>query len=153
MRQSLFDRREIEIMSKIIIDASVVLKWIPGKEEEGVEKAREIYKLMMREKLEVWAPTFLLVEVLNILVKKRKADILLVGKVIRKLMEGKIKFIETTLKDIAELERIVFEQKVTAYDAIYLLLAEKNKVKLLTFDEQLLRIKHLTVGISKFLPS
>ena len=72
-------------MRKVVVDASVVLKWIPGKREENKDEARELYRLMMQNKIVVYAPTFLLIEVLNILIMKRKAARQLVRKDIGKL--------------------------------------------------------------------
>lgn len=136
---------------RIVIDASVVLKWIPGHDEEAVLEAREVYKMMMGDKLEIFAPTFLLIEVLNILTLKRKAKYSLVKKNIELLSQGKIKFIGLDVSDLPQIEEIVHKYGLTAYDAIYLNLARAKTCKLLTADKKLLKIKNLTVGIEEIL--
>ncbi len=134
-----------------MIDASVVLKWIPGKNEKEVEKAVEIYKLMMKDRLEVYAPTFLLIEVLNILVKKRKLRRDIIIKSMQQLSSCKIKFIDLDLSDSQQIEEIVHEYGLTAYDGIYLNLARVKGCKLLTTDKDLLKVRNLTVAIEELL--
>lgn len=138
-------------MHRIIVDANIVLKWIPGKNEEKVVEAREIYKMMMKNKLEIYAPTILLVEVLNILVNKRKTDQMVVKKIIKELIETKINFIDLSISDIPKIENITYRYKLTSYDAIYLHIAKEKSCKLLTVDRQLLQLSDLTVGINQFL--
>lgn len=140
-------------MLKIVIDASVVLKWIPGKNEEKVEEAREIYKLMMVDKLEVWAPDFILLEVLNILANKRKADPKIIKKIIKDFTNGKINFVELGIEKIKAIEELVFKFKLTSYDALYLYLAKENNCKLLTVDRDLLKLHDLTIDIGHLLKS
>lgn len=138
-------------MPRIVIDANIVLKWIPGKKEELVEEAREIYKMMLDDKLEIIAPTFLLVEVLNILINKRKTDKMVVGKIIEDLIDSKIKFINLAINNIQKIENITHKYKLTSYDAIYLHIAGEKNCKLLTVDRQLLTLHDLTINISQFL--
>lgn len=138
-------------MHKVVIDASVVLKWIPGKNEEEVEKAVEIFKLMMKDVLEIVAPTFLLVEVLNILVRKRKLRRDIIVKSLHELRISKIKYADMDNSEIEKLEQIMSNKNVSAYDAQYLLLAQKAKCKLLTFDKHLLKLHDLTIDIDSLL--
>lgn len=138
-------------MRKIVIDASVVLKWIPGKNEIEVEKAVEIFKAMMKDKLEVYAPTFLLIEVLNILIRKRKLRRDIILESMQKLSSGKIKFIDLDISDLDQIEEMMCKFGLTAYDAIYLNLARIKGCKVLTTDKELLKISNLTVGIEELL--
>lgn len=140
-------------MLRIVIDASVVLKWIPGKNEEEVEKSLEIFKRMMKDKLEIYAPTFLLVEVLNILVKKRKLRRDIITKSMHQLIISKINFTNIDKDEIKNLEKIMAGKNVTSYDAQYLLLAQKERCKLLTFDKQLLKLHDLTIDVDWILAS
>lgn len=140
-------------MPKIVIDASVVLKWIPGKNEEDVEKSVEIFKFMMKDKLEIYSPTFLLVEVLNILVKKRKLRRDIIIKSLDQLSMSKIKYADMDSSGIENLEQIMSDNNVSAYDAQYLLLAQKEKCRLLTFDKELLKLSNLTIDIGHLLKS
>jgi predicted nucleic acid-binding protein len=138
-------------MKKIVLDASVVLKWIPGKNEENVEEARKIYSLIVKEKIEAYAPSFLLVEILNILINKRKADKKLTQKAIKELTCGNIRFIDLKASDIDGISAIVHQSKLTSYDAIYLYTAKNKNCKLLTYDKELLKIDALTLDVKTFL--
>ena len=138
-------------MLRIVADANVVLKWIPAKNEEKVVEAREIYKMMMAEQLEVFAPTFLLLEVLNILANKRKTDPNVIRKVIKDLAKGKIKFVELEIRKVSEIEKLVHKYRLTSYDALYLYLAKEKNCKLLTVDRQLLKLHDSTIDIGRLL--
>ncbi|MBI3379970.1 type II toxin-antitoxin system VapC family toxin [Candidatus Gottesmanbacteria bacterium] len=138
-------------MLRIIIDASVVLKWIPGEDEELVSEARQIYEMMMDDKLEVYAPTFLLIEVLNILTRKRKAKSSLVKKDIKLLSGGKIKLVDLNDYNFNGIVELIYKYKLTAYDGLYCYLAKVKNCKLLTADKQLLKLHDLTIDIGRFL--
>ena len=138
-------------MLRIIIDASVVLKWIPGEDEESVSESRQIYEMMMDDRLEIYSPTFLLIEVLNILTRKRKAKYSLVKKDIDRLRNGKIRLVDLGTYKFAGLIDIVYKYKITAYDALYCYLAQEKNCKLLTFDRQLLKLSDLTIDIDRLL--
>ena len=136
---------------KIVIDASVVLKWIPGKNEEKVFQARMLNERMLGERIEVIAPSFLLFEVLNVLVRKRKTPHRVVQSIIDRLQQSNIRFYDAQMKVVSETEKIVFKYKVTAYDALYLALAKKKNCKLVTYDSELLKIKSLTISVEDYL--
>lgn len=138
-------------MFRIVVDANVVLKWIPGKNEERVVEAREIYRMMADDRLEIIAPTFLLVEALNILTNKRRTDQTVVRKIIKDLIGTKMKFIDLSIQDIPKIENITHKYKLTSYDAIYLLVAREKNCKLLTVDRHLLKLHDLTIDIGRLL--
>jgi predicted nucleic acid-binding protein len=131
-------------MGKFVVDASVVLKWIPGKMEEGVETARKVYEMAVAEKCELWAPDLLLIESLNILVNKRKVKVNLAVKGMQ--MIGRIVKLEYFDKEnIGELQKLMENYKISAYDGLYVYLAMKLGCKLVTVDKKLLGIKGLAV--------
>ena len=59
---------------RIVIDASVVLKWFDLADEEGRELARRVYSDIVEGKVKAAAPEFLMVEVVNILIRKKKVS-------------------------------------------------------------------------------
>lgn len=138
-------------MRKAVIDASVVLKWIPGKNEKYVEEARELYRLLLANKVKLWAPDFLLVEVLNILVKKRRVDPKKAWKGVERIAECGIEFLALPIKDAGSLIQFMGEYGVTAYDALYLRLAQKLETKLVTYDEKLTDIRKLAVTVRQLI--
>lgn len=138
-------------MLRIVIDTNIVLKWIPAKNEKNVSEAREIYRMMMDGELEIFAPTFLLLEVLNILANKRRTDPNVITEIIKDLAHGKINFVELEIEKISKIEKLVGKYKLTSYDALYLFLSQERNCKLLTFDNQLLKLRDLTIDINRLL--
>lgn len=138
-------------MHEAVIDASVVLKWIPVPKEEKVEEAWEIYQHLMKGEISVFAPTFLLIEVLNILVHKRRADESKVKDSLRMLKESNINFESLTVDDETATQRMMFQHGTTSYDSIYLALAKKKNCRLITYDSELFKIKSLTLRVEDYL--
>ena len=132
---------------KIALDANFVLALV--NTEEYSKKVEEIYKLIEANKITAYAPIFLLVEVLNILIKKKKVDPELTKKTLERLKKSQIIFLNTDIliKNSSLLEDLVAKYGVTSYDAIYLLTAIKSKCKLLTADQELLKVSELTISL------
>lgn len=137
------------MISEIVIDASVVLKWIPVPKEEKVEAAWEVYRRLLKGEINIIAPAFILIEVLNILIRKRRSDELMVKNVIKLLRECNIQFETLTVGEEISIGQMMIQYKVTAYDALYLLLAKKKKCPLITCDKELLQIKSLTMSLDE----
>jgi predicted nucleic acid-binding protein len=135
-----------------IVDASVAVKWLLEKNENYRDEARALYSSMKKGEIKLIAPTFLLVEILNILFKKKKVETEKIQRLINGLRNSGIVFVDTDqiIKNETKLEKVVFKYKTTAYDSLYLLLAQEEKCKLLTFDDELLKIKNLTVDLKSF---
>jgi len=134
---------------KIVIDASVVLKWFPGKNEKQEDLALKVIEKIYRKNISAYSSSFLLVETANILLHKRKVSNKLISYAIRQLLSCGIDFVDLSKEAVEDVKQIMFEYETTAYDAIYLSIAKKEKAKLLTFDDELLKIKNLTIGIEE----
>lgn len=130
-------------MDKVVLDASVVLEWLSSG--KSAKAALRIHEAIIRGQIAAYAPDFLLLEVANILFwKKRLAKELILGFVERLLAMG-ISFDSNPANLIVqELVNQMVKLKLTAYDCQYLYLAQKLKGKLLTFDQELLKIKDWT---------
>lgn len=151
MQQKRLGKKGIEIMpKKLVIDANFVLALI--SEEEYSSYAEEIYNLIKSKNIIVYAPTFILVEVLNILIKKKKVNPEFVINSLSRLKKSGIVFLDTdgVIKNSFELEDLVIKYNITSYDALYIMTALKCKCKLLTVDQELLKIKNLTVDLRNF---
>lgn len=138
-------------MIKVVIDASVAISWLTAKNEREFEAARKVYELIIRQQVEAWAPTFLLVEVLNILVMKKKIEVKEAKKFIRRLAKSGIRFMSLAADDAENLASLMSKYQVTAYDAEYLWLVKKKECRLLTCDGDLLKINRLTVSLADFM--
>ena len=134
-------------MPKIIIDASVVLKWFSP--EPKAQLALQVYAAIKQGKLIATAPIFLLVEVMNILVHKKHVEADLVRKIINKISTCGITFEDLVTEHIAQLQQIVATHKVSAYDGLYLLSAQNHECQILTEDKELLKLPEITIGLEE----
>ena len=138
------------MITKVVLDASVVLKWFSRKDEELVAEAKEVYSKIVESKLEAWAPELLLTEVLNILARKKKLEGRFLSQVMERLKQVGIVWVRVGKDEIDELTRVVRKYKVTAYDGQYLWLAGKQKCQLLTTDKELLKIKKIIIKLEDY---
>ena len=139
-------------MNRFVIDASIVLKWIPAGGELGVEFADEIYQKIKDGVISVSAPSFLLVEVTNVLLRKKNFSKSEVGEFLEKIQNCGISFLDFSYLKTGALVNLTAERGVSAYDGIYLLLAVEMECKLISDDAKLKEISDLVVGLEKVLP-
>ena len=121
-------------MSKLVVDASVVVKWVVSETES--EEAAKLIKAAP-----IAAPDLLIAECANILWKKVR----------RKELRADEAFLAARLIERADIElcpsrnlletatRVAVELDHPAYDCIYLALAELNDWRFVTADGRLLR--------------
>lgn len=127
---------------KVVVDASVALKWIPGPKEEKIKEARKMYQRIADGEIEGWAPNFLALEMLNILIRKRKADPDLAVKGIETVM-GKLKIKDLDVGKLAQWKELMEKYEISGYDSIYLQLAGELGCKVVSCDKKLTDIKEL----------
>lgn len=131
-------------MLKIVVDASIVIDWFTGEENVLSE---EILRQVKKGKIEASAPSFILVEVLNILLKKKGVSENIASKVLAELRKIGINFKSFLTTDIFFLKEVCYKYNITSYDGLYIYLAKQQKCKLLTADKELLKIKNLTINL------
>lgn len=125
-------------MNRVVIDASVVLKWYLSDEEYG-DIALKIMEDHVSERLSLHAPAILEFEVANALVIARRqgrikdADVLMA-------MDG-FAGLGIGLSPLASFYEKVFlyckRFRISAYDASYIALADKMNAPLITADKRL----------------
>ena len=134
-----------------VIDASVIIKWFISKKEQGRKEARLLYRLLIDEQISLFAPQFLLVEILNILIKRHHVPRVKVKKFLSKLIHCGIHFEGMMSDDFDHLATIMTQHAISSYDGLYMLLSEKKKAPLITEDRQLLEIKDISMNCKEFL--
>jgi len=142
-------------MKRMVLDASVILKWYLPDESYG-ENALELLKNFTMGTLDIVAPTLLEYELINGLVIARKRGRLAEGAVTSAL--GAFQCLGIRLVDPSEhydriawychtYARSAYDDRIawychtyarSAYDACYLALAEREDISLITADERLL---------------
>jgi predicted nucleic acid-binding protein len=137
---------------KIITDASVVVKWFSSESEEkkNHETATQLYSLLQKNTLEIWAPSFLLIELSNVFLQKKHLSAEIVQQVIQKLQHSGIQFIDFDHEDTPELVFLADHYKLTSYDSLYLLLAKQKNLPLLTANKQLLGVKGICFSLDEW---
>lgn len=127
-----------------IIDASVVLEWI-SKADDFSNSVTKLRNDLVENKKELYAPEFILMEILNALYWKKIYSIKDIEGFINFVIKSGIKLVGFSSSEVNSLGGLMFKYKVTSYDALYLHLAITNKCKLLTFDKQLLQVREYTL--------
>lgn len=148
MRPKSLEKKETEIMPKLVIDANVVIKWFAPKGEKYLKEAIKVLEYIGTGKFEVYAPVFLFAEVSNICFKKKKLPEGRMKEVAEELRKIGISYFDFEKSEVGNIVGMMYKYNTSFYDAIYLYLAKQKKCKLLTFDDELLKIKSLTCSIT-----
>ena len=134
-------------MLELIVDASVALKWFSIKGEASVGESRGVWNVIQSGEIKAYAPLFMLVEVVNVLARKKKVEAIVFNNILKKLAGSKIVFVDLKKDDLRKLGSLVNKYGLTAYDAQYLLLAKQLNCKLVSYDEELLKISDWVVRV------
>lgn len=127
----------------IIVDASVIYKWLIDEDEPATAISRSILDAFLNKKLNVIVPDILLYELGNIFSFKTKLE----ESDIRLIWEKFTLFHLPVYTPNAEFIKrsIDFSKKykVSVYDASYAVLAMEKKCDLITADEKFVKQVHL----------
>lgn len=139
-------------MHSFVVDTSVVVKWILLANEKDVEDAQLLYKRLVEKKIRLYAPSFLLVELLNILMKKKRVDAQDASTLAERIYASGIEFVDISAhENIAVIPGLIEKYQVSAYDALFFLVAEQKNCTLITYDEALLKLQGATVSVQEAL--
>ena len=119
----------------IVIDASVALSWVFEDELDGL--ARESAERVTRETAVV--PAIFAAEITNALLsaaRKKRIERADLESALRRMAQLPIK-IDTAVLDLSLEVRLAIKHRLTIYDALYLALACRHGLPLLTRDDAL----------------
>jgi predicted nucleic acid-binding protein len=125
-------------LKRVVLDASVILKWYLPDEEQG-EEALDLLKRYISDDLEIIAPSLLEYEVINGLMVARKRT-RLSDDAILSAIEGLGNLGIRFLGFSGQYARLIYfcnTYRRSAYDASYLSVAESEKIPFITADEAL----------------
>lgn len=128
-------------MTKLILDSSVIFKWLNLQDEKLVEEAREILKKLQNNKIKIYVPELTKYEVGNALWKRK----LTLAETIFDLeifYDFPLEFVSLDLPLSKRTSEIALENNITFYDASFIAVAEKLGANLVTENS-----KHQRSGI------
>lgn len=130
---------------KLVVDSSVIVKWLNAKDEKHLDQADLILSGCQNGLVKIYAPELSKYEVGNALMHKN-----MTGSQTKTALSVfyslPIKFIELEEDEGLRILEIAEENKITYYDSAFIALAEKIKADLVTDN-----VKHQNKGIIKII--
>lgn len=117
----------------IVVDASVVFKWIKPDEEDSKD-AIELYNQFSKEKEEIVVPRFLFLEVANALSTKSNTINKTIQKNIEFLYKLPLIIYQEDKKDVLKAAKFAKKYKTSVYDMLYAVVAKRKKIQFITAD-------------------
>lgn len=134
----------------IVIDASIVVKWFNSEQEEDRDKAYALYRELKKESIEGWVPTFFLIEIVNIFLRKKHFSRSEVEQIIEKIKGIGLHFVPFSEEEIGHLTKLSDMYSLSSYDALYILLAKEKNCQLITVDRELLEVRDVTLSLNEW---
>ena len=123
-------------MKKLVVDTSVVVKWLSGINEKYLDKANLLLEEVAKGKIEILTINLIYYELVNALFWGKKLSsqkIIKAMKLFSQIPMTIFSYEENLLKDTLKL----MERKELAfYDSIFIALAKREKCFLLSADEK-----------------
>lgn len=120
----------------IVLDASVVLKWI-FEDEEGRDKARRYKERHISEEEIISVPDLFFYEIANVLTTKTKLGVEAVSDAFSLLWDFDFEVFSFGLEEFLNGIVLAKRYRITLYDAAYIELARKLKSSFVTSDRRL----------------
>jgi predicted nucleic acid-binding protein len=137
--------------AKIVVDSSVLIKWIKTRDEELVKEARSLLSQIEKWPLEVHVPSLLLYEIGNILLLKTSLDSTDLDETITHLERLPFVVAPPAVPLLKQAARLGRRWSLTFYDASFLALAVELDCPFVTADRRLYdrtrtlpRVRHLS---------
>lgn len=121
----------------IVVDASVVFKWIVSEDETSTRAARQLRQQYLLGKEKIIAPDILLYEIANIFAYKTKLSFEDVAKAWQSFQSLEIPVVAATEAYIGDCLKFSQRHQISVYDASYVVLAQKRKCRFITADKRL----------------
>jgi predicted nucleic acid-binding protein len=129
-------------VTEAVLDASVVLKWFHTEGERHVEQARRLRARFRAGELRVLAPSLLWLELLNVAGRRWGWSQTQLEALAAALPNLGFDVHEPQLPTVAHW----VTRGLTAYDAAYVAVAEDAGVKLITDDDEIVRVATKTAS-------
>ncbi len=137
--------------TKIVVDTSVLIKWIKTRDEELRREALSLLEIILRDRLEVIVPSLLLYEVGNLLLRKTRLASNAVATALDHVLALPITFVNPEPALLRRAARLGRGLQLTFYDSSFLAVAEVVDGLFITADRKLFdaarrlpRVRHLS---------
>ena len=116
----------------LVVDYSVIVKWLNSTDEKDIEKADRILTNTLRGEIELIAPELAKYEVGNVLLLKKKLTAKEIIVPISALYSYPIQFISESEELARQTYKIAQQAGITYYDASFIALAQQENAVLVT---------------------
>ncbi len=135
----------------IVVDTSVLIKWIKSRDEELIQEARSLLARIEKKSLQVVVPALLLYEIGNILLLKTSLDPEALAVALDQVRALPFTVVGPDADLLRRTARLGRELNITFYDASFIALAEQLDCTFVTADRKLHdrvsrlpRVRHLS---------
>lgn len=118
--------------SKVVIDTSVIIKWLSSDKEENLDEANKLLNDALDDKIELLAPELSKYEVGNSLLYSKKLSSGQAAIVLAQLYTLPINFLPESDNMAKETYNLAYTLSITYYDASFMSLAKKYNAILVT---------------------
>lgn len=121
----------------IVVDASIVMKWIEEEKDTAIARAFQMNHLEGKE--EIVAPQLLFYEIANTLSTKSFTTPSYIAAGLDLLSKMHLVVYKEEQEDILQAALLAREYDVAFYDMLYVVVAQKNACLLVTADERFVK--------------
>lgn len=118
-------------LRKVVVDSSVIVKWLNSDREEYLEEANKLLKMACEEKVLILAPELARYEVSNALMHKNM-DVNQLMVSVSTIFGLPIRFVSFSDEQSQLSAKVAVESGMTFYDATFVALAMDQKAVLIT---------------------
>lgn len=130
---------------KIIVDSSVIVKWLSSQDEKHIHKANKILKHAKEDKIELFTSELAKYEVGNTMLTGKGLSNFQAFISLETLYNLPLTFISETEESAQETYALGQKLNLTYYDAAFISLAKKMEASLITDDKDQARSSEIKV--------
>ncbi len=123
----------------ILVDSSVAFKWLKSKDEPDYETAAVLLERHIKGEVRIAVPSLSFIEIANALTTKTTSKSKTILADLRALYDFGLEIYRETENDIATSSLLARKKKTSVYDMLYVVIAKRLGVELITADEKFVR--------------
>ena len=132
---------ETIVEKKLVIDASIGIKWFKFENENNLKSALVLREKILNNEITVFIPDLFLYEILNTLLLKTSFTADELNEALNTIYLMELQIINSDKDLLKRALSISYNYKVTYYDSLYISLAEVSNALLVTEDKKILSLR------------